>query len=402
MDLTYEQELSVNEMNLESFLSEIKQTPCEVWEHDLMSLTKDDLDLILNNELVDDKKVVHDHCELTQTFNVYPREHVHSPSSSTFSQYSDQDEMSNCDNILDQAIEQELGSLVDDATPVPAIETSQSHPAKVHALYETIDNDHHHVEPYIEMIAKTIMMSSTQKLLLSHIYSFIEHTYPDFTASKGAWKNSVRHNLSVNECFMKAGRAPNGRGYYWKIHPACMNNFKNGNFIRRDALSEVYKQQRRTIIQKTATKPLPNVKTSYHQYNNDTTQQNNYILSQHSSRYPIQTNNQRLGYQPMSYNNQYIQLPSIRHQPTSTVCTPQPSSTICSPEQIMCTPRPTTMCTPHPTSTICIPQSEVMSPTGSGYSPRTPRPVYTEQHMYGQEQYIETENYENWNPINLY
>ena len=321
MDLTYEQELSVNEMNLESFLSEIKQTPCDVWEHHLMSLTKDDLDVILNNELVDDMKVLRDHCELTQTFNVYPREHAYSPSSSTFSQYSDQDEMSNCDNILDQAIEQELGSLVDDT--VTAIETSQSHPEKLQALYETIGDDRRHVEPYMEMIAKAIMTSSTQKLLLSHIYSFIKHKYPDFTASKGAWKNSVRHHLSVNECFMKAGRAPNGRGYYWKIHPACMNNFKNGNFIGRDALSEVYKQQRRNNIQKTATTPLPNVKTSYHQYNIDTTQHNNYILSQHSSRYPTQTNNQRSGYQPMSYNNQYIQLPS--NQTTSIMCTPNPA-----------------------------------------------------------------------------
>ena len=290
-----------------------------------------------------------------------------------------------CDNILDQAIEQELGSLVDDTTPVTAIETSQSHPEKVHALYETIGDDRRHVEPYMEMIAKAIMMSSTQKLLLSHIYLFIEHKYPDFTASKGAWKNSVRHNLSVNECFMKAGRAPNGRGYYWKIHPACMNNFKNGNFIRRDALSEVYKQQRRTIIQKTATKPLPNMDTSYQQYSNYITQENNYILSQQSGSFPSQPNNQRSCYEPMSRNNQYIQLPSIQQQPTSIMCTPQPSSTISSPGK-----------------TNIIPQSEVMFPSGSSYSPRTPRPVYTEQHMYEQKQYIETENYENWNPINLF
>ena len=390
MDLTYEQELSVNKMNLESFLSEIKQTPCDVWEHHLMSLTKDDLDVILNNELIDDKKVVHDkkvlrdHCELTQTFNVCLREHAYSPSSSTFSQSSDQDDMSNCDNILDQAIEQELGSLVDDTTPVTAIETSQSHPAKVHASYETIGDDRCHVEPYMEMIAKAIMTSSTQKLLLSHIYSIIEHKYPDFTASKGAWKNSVRHNLSVNECFMKAGRAPNGRGYYWKIHPACMNNFKNGNFIRRDALSEVYKQQRRNNIQKTVTKPLPNRDTSYQHYSNYITQENNYILSQQSGSFPSQTNNQHSGYQPMSRNNQYVQLPSIQHQPTSIMCTPQPSSTICSPEK-----------------TIFIPQSEVMFPADSSYSHLIPRQVYTEQYMYEQKQYIKTENYENWNPIKL-
>ena len=98
--------------------------------------------------------------------------------------------------------------------------------------------------PYMKMIAKSIMASPMHRLVLSQIYSFIEQNYPTHVSSKESWKNSVRHNLSTNKCFQRCGRAPNGRGFVWQIHPACMPMFRCGNFIRRDALSEVYRYER--------------------------------------------------------------------------------------------------------------------------------------------------------------
>ena len=98
--------------------------------------------------------------------------------------------------------------------------------------------------PYMKMIAKSIMASPMHRLVLSQIYTYIKQNYPTHVASKESWRNSVRHNLSTNQCFQRCGRAPNGRGFVWQIHPACMTMFRCGNFTRRDALSEVYRYER--------------------------------------------------------------------------------------------------------------------------------------------------------------
>lgn len=59
--------------------------------------------------------------------------------------------------------------------------------------------------------------------------------YPYYNNQERAWRNSIRHNLSLNECFIKAGRAENGKGNYWAIHPACIEDFAKGDYRRRHA-----------------------------------------------------------------------------------------------------------------------------------------------------------------------
>lgn len=48
-----------------------------------------------------------------------------------------------------------------------------------------------------------------------------------------------RHNLSLNDCFVKAGRSANGKGHYWAIHPANVSDFQRGDFRRRKAQRKV-------------------------------------------------------------------------------------------------------------------------------------------------------------------
>ena len=58
---------------------------------------------------------------------------------------------------------------------------------------------------YSQLITKAIMESSNQQLLLSEIYDWMINQFQYFKNDKiGVWKNSVRHNLSVNKCFKRA------------------------------------------------------------------------------------------------------------------------------------------------------------------------------------------------------
>ena len=92
---------------------------------------------------------------------------------------------------------------------------------------------------YITLLAQAILSCSEQRMVLSDIYKYILEHNPFFQNTTCAWRNSVRYTLSVNECFMKDGRATSGRGYYWAIHPACLKDFMAGDFNRRNARKRV-------------------------------------------------------------------------------------------------------------------------------------------------------------------
>ena len=88
-------------------------------------------------------------------------------------------------------------------------------------------------ETFVAVIAQGILSVPSKRMTLSSIYKYIANTFPHFDKEKGpGWRNSVRHNLSSNDCFVKASRAENGKGHYWMIHPKDLPEFSKGNFRR--------------------------------------------------------------------------------------------------------------------------------------------------------------------------
>ncbi|NP_001161546.1 forkhead box Q2-like transcription factor [Saccoglossus kowalevskii] len=97
---------------------------------------------------------------------------------------------------------------------------------------------------YIALISMAILSTSERKMLLSEIYKYIMNNFPYYRNKEKSWRNSVRHNLSLNECFIKNGRSYNGKGNYWSIHAACEEDFAKGDFRRRRARRRVRKCHR--------------------------------------------------------------------------------------------------------------------------------------------------------------
>ena len=88
---------------------------------------------------------------------------------------------------------------------------------------------------YIALIVMAIQSSPGKRLTLSEIYSFLQQHFPFFRGAYQGWKNSVRHNLSLNECFIKLpkGLGRPGKGHYWTIDPSTEYMFEEGSFRRR-------------------------------------------------------------------------------------------------------------------------------------------------------------------------
>ncbi|XP_039970097.1 forkhead box protein O [Bactrocera tryoni] len=110
---------------------------------------------------------------------------------------------------------------------------------------------------YIGLIAMAILSSVETKLVLSDIYQHILDNYPYFRARGPGWRNSIRHNLSLNDCFIKSGRSANGKGHYWAIHPANIDDFRRGDFRRRKAQRKVRKHMGLSLDDGRAESPSP-------------------------------------------------------------------------------------------------------------------------------------------------
>jgi hypothetical protein len=102
---------------------------------------------------------------------------------------------------------------------------------------------------YSALIEMVIRQMPDQRCTLRHIYNWIQHNFDYYRQSKKNWKNAVRHNLSVNDCFMRTTK--DNKTNYWTFNPQKI-----------DQLPSVRK--RRSLLKRMAIGRTPeNIRTSY-------------------------------------------------------------------------------------------------------------------------------------------
>eukprot|EP01135_Chromosphaera_perkinsii_P003618 Nk52_evm27s249 gene=Nk52_evmTU27s249 len=74
---------------------------------------------------------------------------------------------------------------------------------------------------YAVLIVHAINSTPEKQMTLSEIYDWVLEHFPYYKDIGSGWKNSIRHNLSLNKTFVRVPRSKEkpGKGAYWKVVP---------------------------------------------------------------------------------------------------------------------------------------------------------------------------------------
>uniref|UniRef100_A0A8C2WG12 Fork-head domain-containing protein n=1 Tax=Cyclopterus lumpus TaxID=8103 RepID=A0A8C2WG12_CYCLU len=88
---------------------------------------------------------------------------------------------------------------------------------------------------YATLICMAMQASKKTKITLSCIYLWITEHFCYYRHADPTWQNSIRHNLSLNKCFIKVPRQKDepGKGGFWKIDPQYAERLLSGAYKKR-------------------------------------------------------------------------------------------------------------------------------------------------------------------------
>ncbi|GAB6025944.1 hypothetical protein CHUAL_011913 [Chamberlinius hualienensis] len=98
------------------------------------------------------------------------------------------------------------------------------------------------------------MKANKNKMSLSAIYKWIKDNFKYYRQADTGWQNSIRHNLSLNNCFVKVPRNKDepGKGGFWRLDPTYTEEMADGTFkkrrLSRPAVSK--KSQTKNLVSK--------------------------------------------------------------------------------------------------------------------------------------------------------
>jgi hypothetical protein len=89
------------------------------------------------------------------------------------------------------------------------------------AGFGMLSDSRHDKPPYSFpcLIGMAMLSKPNGRMVVGEIYSYICTNFPYFLTAKAGWKNSIRHNLSLNKLFTKVerGNDDQGKGILWAI-----------------------------------------------------------------------------------------------------------------------------------------------------------------------------------------